>query len=248
MTRLAALTYPEVRSLLQKGAIGLWPIGSTEAHGPHLPLDTDVIIASEICRRVVPHLETQTGLAALVLPPLAFTLADCAAPFAGTITLPSETVLTYIRDVILGAAAQGFKLVCLVNAHLEPDHRHILRNAVAAAAEHGAPVALADPADRRWVCSMSPEFQSGACHAGRYESSLVMAARPEAVRDSIRARLDALQVDILARLRAGARTFSEMGAQDGYFGSPAEATVEEGEATYQTLTEIVCAIVKEALS
>ena len=245
---LASLTYPEVQEVLQRGAVALWPIGSTEAHGPHLPLDTDVLIAAESARRAVPLLMARLKLQGVLLPPLAFTVTEYAGPFSGTISIPKETATAYARDVALGAAKQGFRAVCLVNAHLEPAHRFALRDAVkAAAARAPCPVVLADPCDRRWVSSLTEEFRSGSCHAGQYESSLVMAARPGGVRDDLRRALPDNDIDLVAKMQAGLRTFDEMGADQAYFGHPAAATPAEGEASYAVLADIVAQVVAEAL-
>ena len=93
---LGSHTYPHAQEQLKAGAIGLWPIGSTEAHGPHLPLDTDVVISHETCRRAQAPL-AELGIGSLILPPLSYTLTDCAAPFAGTLSLPKEVVQPYVR-------------------------------------------------------------------------------------------------------------------------------------------------------
>lgn len=249
MTRLAALTHLEVQAKLRAGAVALWPTGSTEAHGPHLPLETDVVISRTSADRAVDAIRTRTGLEALVLPPLAFTITDFASPFSGTVSIPAATAEAYVRDVVLGVARQGFKAVVLVNAHLEPAHRFAMRNAVkAAAAESPCPVAIADPCDRRWVPRMTPEFQSGDCHAGQYETSLVLAAEPTLVKEEVRKDLPAFQGDLVGSMQKGLKTFPEMGAVDGYFGFPADASVAEGNETYAVLADIVSTVVAECLA
>lgn len=247
--QLGQLTYPEVKAVLESGAVALWPTGSTEAHGPHLPLQTDVTIANESAVRAGGLIQERLGLHTVIMPALAFTVTDYAGPFSGTISVPKETTTAYVRDVVLGAAGQGFKAVCLVNAHLEPAHRFALRDALKAARPQSpCPLALADPCDRRWVASLTEEFQSGACHAGQYESSLVMAATPTQVRDDLRKGLASNEIDLVQHMKAGAKTFDEMGAAQAYFGFPAQASVEEGNQTYAVLADIVATVVAEALS
>jgi len=245
---LARLTYPEAQALLQEGAVALWPIGATEAHGPHLPLETDVTIAAESARRGAARIEATLGLRAALLPPLAFTVTEYAAPFSGTISISKATAAAYVKEVSLSVARQGFRAVCLVNAHLEPAHRFALRDAVKAANEEApCPVVLADPCDRRWVSSLTEEFQSGSCHAGQYESSLVMAATPDRVKDALRGALEPNAIDLVGAMKAGKKDFEQMGATQAYFGAPAAASVEEGEATYAVLADIVLTVVEEAL-
>ncbi|MEQ9496747.1 MAG: creatininase family protein [Deltaproteobacteria bacterium] len=245
---LGDLTFPKVKALLESGAVALWPTGSTEAHGPHLPLSTDVLIATETCRRAVAAVRERTGLDALILPPLAFTITDYAAPFSGTISIPKETAVAYVRDVVLGASRHGFKCVCLVNAHLEPAHRYGLRDGVKAAADAECPVVIADPCDRRWVTTLTEELQSGQCHAGQYESSLIMAIEGAPIEDGVRAELPERAIDLIGGMKAGKKDFLEMGATEGYFGRPAEASIAEGHATYEKLVDMVATTVQEALA
>lgn len=246
---LAHLTYPEAQAVLQKGAVALWPTGSTEAHGPHLPLETDVTIARESARRAAPLIAERLGLEAVLLPPLAFTITDYASPFSGTISITAATTRAYVEEVCLGAAKQGFRAVCLVNAHLEPAHRFALRDAVGAARETApCPIVLADPCDRRWVPRLTEEFRSGSCHAGQYESSLVLAASPERVKEDLRKGLARTDIDLVGAMKAGKKDFVEMGAKDAYFGAPAAASAEEGDATYAILADIVATVVAESLS
>lgn len=249
MSQAADLPFVELEERLALGAVALWPIGSTEAHGPHLPLGTDVIIAAETCRRAVPAVRAALGLDALLLPPLAFTVTEYAAPFKGTISISKATATAYVTEVLLSAAAQGWRAVVLVNAHLEPAHRFALRDAVKAAKEKAAcPVALADPCDRRFVSRLTPEFQSGNCHAGQYETSLVLAAASAPSRPAMAKVLRPVDLDLVGGMQSGKKDFLEIGADRAYFGAPAAATVEEGEATYQTLAAIVVEVLTEALA
>lgn len=246
--RVADLSSPELGELLRAGALALWPVGSTEAHGPHLPLATDTIIAEETARRAAPRLEARLGLHALLLPSLSFTVTDFAAPFPGTLTLPRSTVVPFVRDVLLGTLAQGFAGVLVVNGHLEPAHRFALRDAVAEAGRQGrGPVALVDPADRRFAHRLTEEFSSGSCHAGQYETSLVLAAAESAVREPARHALPRLDIDLVEAIRGGAQSFKEAGAPDGYCGDPRAATASEGERSFAILADIVVEVATEML-
>src|SRR6185295_20142832 len=151
MSDLAKLRWPEVEVLLRRGCAAILPVGATEAHGPHLPLDTDVTIALGMARRAAAALQLK-GRACVVLPPLAYAVTDFAAPFAGTLSLPAATATALVRDVLLAAAARGFRPVALANAHLEPAHIETLRAAVAAAtaaAGGGTPIVFPDVTRRR---------------------------------------------------------------------------------------------------
>jgi creatinine amidohydrolase len=114
----AQLAWPKVKALAQGGALALLPVGSTEAHGPHLPLGVDVLIAEEVCRRVSERL----GVDVVQFPAITYSLTDFAAPFAGTISLAADTAQALLEGVLAGIAAAGFSRIGVVNHHLEPAH------------------------------------------------------------------------------------------------------------------------------
>jgi creatinine amidohydrolase len=93
---------------------------------------------------------------------------------------------------------------------------------------------------------LTDEFRSGACHAGRFETSVVAAERPGAVREILRLTLPPNPTSLSKKIREGARTFREAGGDRAYFGDPAAATPEEGRATIETLAEILVTAIAEA--
>ncbi len=88
---LDAMTWEEVAALDHTRTVAILPVGATEAHGPHLPLATDVLIAEAMAKDGAERL-AEKSLTALLLPPIAYTCAAFARDFAGTISLRPETV------------------------------------------------------------------------------------------------------------------------------------------------------------
>ena len=132
--------------------------------------------------------------------------------------------------------------------HLEPAHVDSIHEAIRLVTEEtGQAVAFPDKRRRRWAATLTEEFRRGDCHAGRYETSLVLAARPELVREEVRAALERVPISIAEQIRAGAATFHEAGGTEAYFGSPAEASREEGEASYEALSDMLVTAVLETL-
>ena len=245
---LGARTYLEVdRTVSRDRAVALLPIGSTEPHGPHLPLEADTIISVEAARRAAILLSTR-DLEPMVLPALSYAITEFARDFRGGLSLSRGTALALICEICHAALAQGFRLICLVNSHLEPEHLKVLREAsqtVTAAA--GKPVVFPDVTERRWALTLTDEFRSGACHAGQYETSLVIAATPDLVREEIRAGLPPVPISLSQAIKKGASSFKEAGGTGAYFGAPAAATRAEGESTYDALAAMVESAVLEAL-
>jgi creatinine amidohydrolase len=246
MIELADGTFEEVRAAFSAGpVVALLPTGATEAHGPHLPLATDVIIAREAARRAVARVEAGGGRA-LVLPPLADAVTDSAGGFAGTISLPLETARLLVRDVIAGAARTGFAGVVLCNAHLEPDNLRALSEGLELARAAGCKAAFPDVTRKPHALRLGEEFKSGACHAGRYETSLVLAAGA-AIREARAASLPANPSSLSRAIRDGKKTFVEAGGPEAYFGWPADATRAEGDRLYAELADIFASAALELL-
>lgn len=240
-------TWTELRDLLAREprCVLILPVGSTEAHGPHLPLSTDVIIAEETALRAA-RLLAGRGEAALVLPPVAYSVTDFSEGFAGSISISAETATALMRDVLLSLVKQGFTRLAIANAHLEPGHISTLRAACAEVkARTGIDTAFPDVTRRRWAQMLTDEFLSGACHAGQYEGSLVLAARPELVREEIRRALAPKLISLSEAIRAGARRFTEIGGNEAYFGSPAQATADEGQRTFAALAQMIVTALNE---
>lgn len=230
--------------------IAILPTGATEAHGPHLPLQTDRVIAQAMADRSAEIL-AEEGLPVLVLPPLDYTAAPFARGFVGTISVRPETVTALVVDIAAALARQGVGVLALANAHLDPAHL----GALYAAREeiHRQPenpplrVVFPDVTRRPWALRLTEEFKSGACHAGRYEGSIVMAARPDLVRDDVRAGLEPHLTSLSDAIRNGVGSFEAAGGEDAYFGDPAAASADEGRRTIQILGEILAESVRSEL-
>ena len=236
---LGEMTWEEVRDLDRTRAVAILPSGAIEAHGPHLPLNADVVIAGAMARAGAEALAKE-GLEALILPPLAYTAASFAAGFPGTLSVGGDTVTALIVDLADALTRQGFLALAVANAHLDPAHLESIAEAARLAREGGMiPVIGPDITRKPWALRLSEEFKSGACHAGRYETSVLMSERGDLVREEIRGTLPPFPVSISQAIRAGAKTFEEAGGARAYFGWPADASAEEGRATVEELGKIL---------
>ena len=227
--RLAELTSPQLEKLVDP--VALWPVGAVEPHGPHAPLGTDTLISVGICNRAAARLHD-----AVVLPPLPFGVTRYGAAFAGAIGISEQTLRAMVLDVAKSVAENGFRRLVIVNNHFEPEQVATLR---AAAEEAGA--LYLDLVRRRNAERLTDEFRRGSCHAGRYETSLVLADAPELVETT---ELPPNEVDMPAAIAAGRTDFLAMGMDRAYCGAPAEATAEEGRATFETLTDMLVELVQ----
>lgn len=242
----AGLSYVQVQELLDsdRTTVLLFPVGSTEPHGPHSPLATDPIISRGICERVCRSLADDDELRALILPTLAYGVTRYTAGFPGAIHVEEETLRTIVGDVIRSLARQGFPHVVLVNNHFEPEHVQTLHRAIDELEEEGVRVGYLDLTRGSRARRLTEEFRRGECHAGRYETSLVLADRPELVDRDAAAALPYVAVKLADVIGAGMKDFRDMGLELAYCGSPAEATAEEGEESYAILAEMTIELVR----
>ncbi len=127
-------------------------------------------------------------------------VTDFAAGFAGAIGVPAAVLIPFLTSLVARFLADGWSHVCLVNNHLEPAQDQAVRAAIAGLPPGRATVAC--PLTKRWGRMLSDEFKRGNCHAGRYETSLVLAAG--VVGDPVRrAGLPTLDVSLSDGIRAG---------------------------------------------
>jgi creatinine amidohydrolase len=223
----ADLAYPDLEG--RDGAVHLLPLGATEPHGPHAPLATDTIISIGICRRAAERLAGEIDV--LVLPAVPYGVTRYGADFPGAISISVDTLRLLVTEV-----CAGLERVVLVNSHLEPEQVQTLRAL-------GRP--LFDVTRRHVAERLTDEFRAGAGHAGRYETSLVLADQPELVIPERMRTLAAKMIDMPAAIRSGQTSFVAMGMDQAYAGAPAEATAEEGEQTFAALTDMLVELIRD---
>jgi creatinine amidohydrolase len=114
---LEHLTWPEVERARERGVDAvLIPIGSTEQHGHHMPLDTDCFIARSLCARAA-ALGAEEGVELLVAPTLNVTVSWYHMQFPGSMRLSTKTFLDVFREVCDSLAHHGFENLVAVNGH-----------------------------------------------------------------------------------------------------------------------------------
>ena len=244
---LASISWPAFRVLRSPRLVAVLPLGAIEAHGPHLPLGTDILIAEAMARAGATRL-ARRGFDVLVLPALPVAPAPFAAAFEGTIDTPAAASAAIIEGISRSLGRHGVAVTVIANAHHDPANVRAVRDAVRQIEQEAATRLLfPDLTRRRWASRLTDEFQSGACHAGRYETSVMMAVATETVDALAAAALAPNPRSLVAAIQRGDRTFAEAGGAAAYFGAPAEATAEEGRDIIDRLGAIIEDAVVEAL-
>jgi creatinine amidohydrolase len=218
---LGRATWPQVEEARGRAVLVL-PLGSLEQHGPHLPLDTDTRIALAIAHGLAArHPDVAVG------PPLAFGASGEHADFPGTLVVGHDVLAGFVVELVRSSRAT-FAGVVLVSAH-------------GGNAEAIETVRTRGALEGDDLLAWSPSVRGGDAHAGRTETSLMLAIDPTSVHlDRAEAGCTEPLETLLPRLRAeGVRPVSS----NGVLGDPTGATVDEGRAILDELVGDVLAAV-----
>ncbi len=169
-------TYPEIENILKEEPLIILPVGSVEAHGYHLPLNTDMLqplyLAEEIAKRIN----------AIILPPVHYGWTGSLASFPGTISLKFDTIKNLVYNILTEIVRQGVKKIMVLSGHASTNHMAALRLACEEIKKK-SDVKIMLLSDYyiayQYRGKLVPENDS---HAGIIETSRVMAIRPELVK------------------------------------------------------------------
>ena len=218
------LTQPEIAAQLRRNPLVIFPAGSVEQHGPHLPTGTDIYAANVIAHAVAERMD------GLVLPGGPLGVTPMHAPFEGTITLTPETYMQVVTETCVSTARHGARRCLILNWH-EGNIPSLSIAADALHREHGMSVVTVQ------ACYVAEELfgedYGGLTHGGEIEALAVLAYRPELVHLD---RMDyssneerGQEMDRLRRTRSFQPVLTDIRsiAPTGWYGSPENATVEK---------------------
>jgi creatinine amidohydrolase len=210
--QLADRAWPDVATWAGATTLAI-PLGSTEQHGPHLPLSTDTEVAVELCRRLA---AVRPDVA--IAPALPYGASGEHAGFAGTLSVGSAALEHVLVELV--RSADAFAGVVLVSGH-----------GGNAEALHSAQATLA--AEGRRVLVWGPRLAGGDAHAGRTETSMLLHLHPEAVdTDAAEAGERRPLAELMPALRAGGVAAV---SANGVLGDPTGASADEGDALLDRL-------------
>jgi creatinine amidohydrolase len=231
LTHLADATTAELDELAAgvRRAL-LVPLGATEQHGPHLPLDTDTRVAVAVAELAACRWPDQV----VVAPAVPYGSSGEHAGFAGTLSI-GQAALELLLVELGRSVGPPFDALVLVNGH--GGNAAPLGRAVRALQGEG-----------RDVLAWSPGLRGPGvdAHAGRTETSLVLALAPDRVRAERAEAGDRRPLPLLIDelRRSGVRAVSP----NGVLGDPGGASAEEGRALLEALADDLAAVVAVALT
>lgn len=225
MPQLSSARWTEVAAAPRR--LLVVPLGSLEQHGPHLPLDTDTRIACSVAERACGGMP-----GAGIAPPVTIGASGEHAGFPGTLSIGTGALALLLTE--LGRhASLHWPAMLLVNGH--GGNVPAIRDATGTLGAEGRNVHV-------WHAGLP----GGDAHAGRYETSLMLALAPDDVRLDAAAPGDTRPLrEIMAELTSrGVRAISP----NGVLGDPAGASAGEGERLIERLTVALRATIQEIIS
>lgn len=242
--RYERLTWPEINEAVDLEKVVVLPLGSTEQHGYHLPLDVDTKRASSVVEEAARRaLESM-----LVLPPVAYGYTHHVMDFPGTINVEPSHLVGFLLDITRSVAHHGFRRIIIVNGHgsnhplMEQVGRqtNLQTDALCLTLSWWSLVAKYWNEEVR--TSVNP---GGSAHAGELETSMYLHVDGDAV------RLDRVEGDLpdYMKLPGGDRwqyvdltggsgpativEWTSSYSESGAFGRPQEATAEKGRLAFE---------------
>lgn len=183
-TRFDELTREELNELAPRATVVV-PVGSTEQHGPHLPVCVDTAVITHLTQKAVESASAEVPV--VITPTLPFGFAHHHVPFGGTISLSMDVYLRVLTDIGISLAAGGFKRILFINGH-GGNAGPVAQVTDVLVHEHHLDATVA--ATSYWFCAADTLAQldlDGAPkpgHAGSFETSCLLALRPDLVRDA----------------------------------------------------------------
>ena len=240
--KLDTLTWPEVNAGIEGGRdIVVVPLGAFEQHGPHLPLETDVLLGNHLGRVVAGRLD------AFVAPTVRIGCSHHHLGFPGTLSLSPDTFGRVVADIVSSLARARFRRAILL-----PSHGGNYAPLAEAMKKIGSSVdgleitALTDPAPLFGAAEVGQRdfgvpLAEGGIHSGEWETSMLLAIHPELVHmDRARAGWVGDPKEAFGRIfKEGTDSLSKIGV----VGDPRRATAEHGERYWEAVIKATLAAI-----
>jgi creatinine amidohydrolase len=243
--RYARLSWPEMNRAIEKQKLVILPTGSTEQHGPHLPVEVDAFLVESVCLEVGRRIPDKV----LVLPPISYGLNLHHIDFPGTIHIEAETFIAFCLNITKSVAYHGFEKIVIVNGHgsNSPLVDLVARKTVLATGSLCAAVGYFSLAVSAFNEVKESEIIA---HADELETSLYLHLAPERVRmdraasgDDVRGRF--VSSDSTPNYPVRFNDYWGRWTKVGVHGDPTKATAEKGRIVFEAVVSKLIDFVEE---
>jgi creatinine amidohydrolase len=236
---LDELSTKEAAVAAKKGKVVIFPIGSVEEHGDHLPLCTDSVqpeyVALEVAR--------QTDC--LVAPPFRYGILNAGRNFPGSLTIQFDTLYSVAKDILSELSRNGFNRIIVLSGHAGSSHMVALRLAAQSVVRQNVEAngkqrtRIMVLSDYDFASELAAKYASPKDgHAGTIETARVMAIRPDLIKGAgVPSFTEMPRFEVVAH--------PEQYFPSGVHGDPTAASAEKGQKINHYVVEQVIKLVKE---
>ncbi len=236
---LDELSTNEAAVAAKEGKVVIFPIGSVEEHGEHLPLCTDSVQPEFVALEVA----KQTGC--LVAPPFRYGIVNAGRNFPGTLTIQFNTLYSFAKDVLSELSRNGFHKIIVLSGHAGSSHMVALKVAAQEVVKQDGEekgkqkTRIMVLSDYDFADELSPKYAAANDgHAGTIETARVMAIRPDLIKSKgVPSSYEMPRFEVVLH--------PEKYFPSGVHGDPTKATAEIGEKINRHVIEQVIKLVKE---
>ena len=221
------ITMSEFRKGVRKSSVLIVPFGTVEAHGTHLPLNTDTLVIREAVRRVA-----ERNMSVFMAPPIQYGVCTSTGPHPGTIGISASSLRLLASDIVKSGYAQGFRNIILVSGHGGGIHVSALKEGPEELVARLDGLKMAAFSIYEVIGREAAEIAEtkGDSHAGELETSLVLHLAPRLVKGRSKEEYPDFQRPLVVK--------DKLKYWPGaVWGDPGKATAEKGERLFNAMVE-----------
>ena len=249
--RLDEMAWPDIEKSDREKTLIFFPVSPLEEHGPHLPIGTDFYGARDLAELAVDIIcRREPEATCLLAPPLPIGASPMNVSFPGTLSVGGRTLSNLLYDLCASLAQHGFRHFFAVNHHLDSIHvKAIMEADKRLLADFSA--RLIDTCALSVFTGMSVKMGQALkergidhekeAHAETVETSFILHSYPDLIKGDWKS-LPPVFVDMEEQVKQGKFDFKEMGAVQGYIGSPSNADPEIGRLHLEDWAETIAEI------
>ncbi len=212
-------------SNLDRETIFFISVGTMEAHGPHLPVGTDLFIAKHVEKELLKN------VGGVSLPSISYSKCHYLEGFEGSISVSSRAVKKILTSILLHLAKNGFKYAVICNFHMDIFHLRAIYKSIFRAYRYG--MNAVEPISASYFDGKLFDDIEGEIHADEKETSLALYLFPELVGDYSSLPPFRKRITMMDSFKK----FIHLGAKDAYIGSPSMASAEKGKLYFEKMID-----------
>ena len=232
---LENITMAEFKRHLKKTKTIIFPFGTIEEHGGHLPLNTDTLIVYEILKRVVNRRKV------FLAPPVYYGVCTSTSQHPGTIGITPSTLRRLTYDIVKDSYQKGLRTFFLITGHGGGLHSSAMKETAERLIEElkGVKIAVVCPYDILYKELSELADTSNDSHAGEIETSLVLSLAPELVKGCSQEDYPKLPKPFVVKDKLKYW-------RSGVWGNPEKASREKGEKAIELIVDKIIGIIDQA--